>query len=75
MAEITLYGKPGCPRCKVLGMKLDKKGIPFTKIEDEALLVQIGEQNNIASAPILCIDGQYYDLNKASQLINQWEVK
>ena len=74
MSEIILYGRPGCPRCKVLGMKLEKKGIPFEKIEDADLLVKIGEEHHIQSAPILCIDGAYYDLNKASQIINQMEA-
>lgn len=67
---ITLY-TINCPKCKVVEMKLDQKGIKYDKIEDEQLVVKFGEENNIRTAPILVVDGKILDFSNAIKYINE----
>lgn len=52
MEKITLY-EHGCPRCKVLKMKLDQKGIEYATIND----IEIMKVKGFNEAPKLEVDG------------------
>jgi len=57
---ITFYST-NCPKCKVLSMKLDQKGIQYTintNIDDMMA-------KGIKSAPMLEIDGELKDFSQA----------
>lgn len=62
---ITLFST-NCPKCKVLTMKLDKKGINYTKIEDVNTMLAKG----IKTAPYLEVDSELMDFTQAVAWIN-----
>lgn len=66
---ITLYST-GCPKCKVLTMKLNQKGVQYninTNV-DEMLA------KGIKSAPILEVDGKLYDFMQANNWVNNLKM-
>ena len=62
---ITLFST-NCPKCKVLTMKLDKKGINYTKVEDVDTMLAKG----IKTAPYLEVDGELMDFTQAVAWVN-----
>ena len=62
---ITLYST-GCPRCKVLKAKLQKKGIDYTEVTDIEEMTRLG----MKSAPALSVDGELLDFKKANDWVN-----
>ena len=65
---IKIYTTDTCPRCKVLKMKMDAKGIPYESITD------VDEINNlgIMSVPYMQVDdGELMDFAKANAWINE----
>lgn len=52
MEQIILY-EHGCPRCKVLKMKLDQKGVEYETIND----INIMKAKGFNEAPKLEVDG------------------
>ena len=62
MAEsvIKLY-EHGCPRCKVLKIKLDQMGIKYELIND----LDVMKARGFKEAPKLEVDGVVYDFNEA----------
>lgn len=67
---MTLYKKPQCPKCSVLEKKLVSKGVDFTVVEDEAATAEIGRREGILSAPILEVNGEYFDFSHAKAYID-----
>lgn len=67
---ITLY-TIHCPSCKVLEMKLKKKNINFTVIDDKEIVTNFGLENGIKSAPILVVDDTVMNLTQANAWVNQ----
>lgn len=63
--EITLYKSATCPQCKVVKMKLEKKGIPFTEEMDLAVM----EARGVRGIPTLEVDG---NLITSMIEINKW---
>lgn len=58
-----------CPQCKVLEMKLEKKGIEFEICYDIQELVDMG----IKRAPVLKTDdGKYLGFPDAIKFVNEW---
>jgi len=59
----------GCPKCKVLKLKLDKKNIAYTENHD----IDIEDMKNrgFMSMPILQVDDEYMDFSNANNWINQ----
>jgi glutaredoxin len=55
-----------CPKCKVLTMKLDKKGINYTKVEDVDTMLAKG----IKTAPYLEVDNELMDFTQAIAWVN-----
>lgn len=62
---ITLFST-NCPKCKVLTMKLDKKGINYTKVEDVDTMLAKG----IKTAPYLEVDNELMDFTQAVAWVN-----
>lgn len=63
---ITLYST-GCPKCKVLGMKLDQKKVEY-EVNDS---IEEMEALGFSEAPMLKLeDGTILDFSEAVQYIN-----
>jgi glutaredoxin len=52
MGKVILY-EHGCPRCKVLKMKLDQKGVVYETVND----ISIMQEKGFNEAPKLEVDG------------------
>lgn len=72
MSTIILYST-NCPKCKVLEMKLKMKKINFSTVTELSEVIQVGENHNIASAPILQVDDNFYDFKTANTFINNYQ--
>lgn len=53
MAKTVILYEHGCPKCKVLKMKLDQKGIEYENITD----IEVMKAKGFAEAPKLEVDG------------------
>lgn len=63
---IKLYST-GCPKCNVLKLKMNAKGIEFKEITD----IEVLKQMNLQSVPYLQIDDEeLMDFSKANEWIN-----
>ncbi len=60
MEKVILY-EHGCPRCKVLKMKLDKKGIQYETVND----IEVMKAKGFSEAPKLEVDGIIYSFTEA----------
>ena len=66
MGKITLY-QHGCPRCKVLKVKLDQKGIRYDEITD----IEVMKEKGFQEAPKLEVDGVVYGFKEAVEWIGE----
>ena len=64
MSDIILYST-GCPRCKVLKLKLDKANIPYEEIEDIDAIIAAGYK----TAPVLKVGEKFYEFGEAVKWI------
>lgn len=64
---ITIYTKEGCPKCKILKMKLAQKNIEYKEISDVNLMIDMG----IKSAPQMDVDGTMYDFSEAIKYVKE----
>lgn len=70
--NVILYKSNTCPQCKVIKMKLEKRGIPFT----EELDTDVMDARGIKGIPTLEVDGvRYTSVKAASDWINAQEVQ
>lgn len=69
---IKLYST-GCPKCAVLKMKLDKLKVNYELETNQEVIVETGKKNSILSAPILEVDGAFYDFISAVNYLKQME--
>ena len=60
MGEIILY-EHGCPRCKILKMKLDQKGIQYKTVHD----VEVMKEKGFQEAPKLEVGNVVYGFKEA----------
>ena len=60
MEKVILY-EHGCPKCKVLKMKLDQKGIKYETVND----IEIMKAKGFQEAPKLEVDGAVYGFTEA----------
>lgn len=67
--EITIYGTKTCMKCKIFANKLVAKKIAFTKVEDEAKAVELGEILGVSALPIVEIDGKFYNESEAIKIL------
>lgn len=59
--SITVYSLPTCPKCKMIKMELQRRGIPFEDCEDEELMLKLG----YIHPPVIIINGKEYDFKQA----------
>ena len=65
---MTVFSSSTCPKCKVLKMKMDAKGIPYESITDVDEINSLG----IMSVPYMQVDdGELMDFAKANAWINE----
>ena len=65
---MILYSSSTCPKCKVLKMKMDAKGIPYESVTDVDEIKNLG----IMSVPYMQVDdGELMDFAKANAWINE----
>ncbi len=63
---VTLY-EHGCPRCKVLKMKLDQKGVQYATVND----VEVMKEKGFQEAPKLEVNGVVMDFKEAVEWIKE----
>jgi glutaredoxin len=66
MGKVILY-QHGCPRCKVLKVKLDQKGIQYDEITD----IEVMKEKGFQEAPKLEVDGVVYGFKEAVEWIGE----
>ena len=65
---VKIYTTDTCPRCKVLKVKMDAKGIPYESITDVDEIQRLG----IMSLPYMQVDdGELMDFATANAWINE----
>ena len=64
---ITIYSKEGCPKCKVLKMKLEQKGIEYTDCQDVDLMLSKG----MMSLPQMQVDDDLMRFEDAVKYVNR----
>ena len=64
MDKVILY-TTNCPKCKVLEKKLEDKNIDFEIVDNVDKVLEIADKFGIMSAPILSVDGNIMEFNKA----------
>lgn len=71
MKDITVYISDKCPKCNILKIKLNNKGIKYQeKIASKEEINDILKTTNIMSLPILKIDDKYLDFTEANNWVN-----
>lgn len=64
---ITIYSKEGCPKCRVLKMKLEQKGLEYVECQDTQKMVEMG----LKSLPVMmCVDGTLMKFEEAVKYVN-----
>jgi glutaredoxin len=64
--KVILY-EHGCPRCKVLKMKLDQKGVQYEDVTD----VEVMKERGFKEAPKLEVDGVVMDFKEAVDWVKE----
>lgn len=64
--QVVLY-EHGCPRCKVLKMKLDQSGIEYENVND----IEVMKAKGFAEAPKLEVDGVIMNFKEAVEWIKE----
>lgn len=63
----TILYTQGCPKCKVLEMKLKQKNIEYETISD----IDIMKNKGISSLPVLEVDDKLYNFTDAVRFVNE----
>lgn len=73
--NIILYKSTTCPQCKVVKMKLDKKGLPYTeKLTDNMTPAELADAG-IKGIPTMFVDGEKMtNLREMTKWIDSQEV-
>lgn len=66
LKNITLY-TTHCPLCEKLAEKLDAAGVNYSVSEDTSTIAAQG----FSAAPVLEVDGEFYDFPRAIYLLNE----
>ena len=67
MKESIILYEHGCPKCKILKMKLDQKGVQYQNISDVELMKAKGFQE----APKLEVDGVVMGFTDAMKWVGE----
>ena len=73
--NIILYKSTTCPQCKVVKMKLDRKGLPYTeKLVDNITAAELAEAG-IKGIPTMFVDGEKMtNLREMTKWVDAQEV-
>ena len=63
----TILYTQGCPKCKVLEMKLNQKNIEYETVSD----IEEMKSKGISSLPVLEVDGRLYNFTDAVKFVNE----
>ena len=63
--NVVLYST-GCPRCKILKSRLDKKGITYSVVDDVDKMLSMG----MVVVPVLEVDGVRMNFKEAINWVN-----
>lgn len=66
---MTIYSLPSCTNCNFVKDILTQKKIPFEEICDEEKTLELGRKNNIFTAPIIEINGEFFDSVRGLEII------
>ena len=70
--NIVLYKSTTCPQCKVVKMKMEKKGIPFIEEMD----INVMKARGVGHVPTLEVDGErMIDIGTINRWINAQEAQ
>lgn len=64
--NLVMYST-GCPKCRILKMKLDASGLPFTVNDDIDEMLALG----FTELPMLSVDGKLYHFADAVRWVNE----
>lgn len=67
MGESVILYEHGCPRCKVLKMKLDQKGISYQTVND----IEAMKAKGFTEAPKLEVNGVVYSFKEAAEWVKE----
>ena len=67
MGENVILYEHGCPRCKVLKLKLDQKGIKYERVTD----IEIMKEKGFNEAPKLAVGNVIYNFTDAIKWIGE----
>lgn len=68
MGEKIIFHSSHCPKCKILEMKLQKKGIQYEENNDIDVMIAKG----LTMAPALEVDGKILDFTASNEWINKY---
>lgn len=66
--NVVLYST-GCPKCGLLKSKLNEKDIEYDEITDVDTMIGMG----IKAVPMMMVDGELMDFNKAIKFLQECE--
>lgn len=66
MGKVILY-EHGCPKCKILKMKLDQKGVVYETVND----IEVMKVKGFTEAPKLEVDGVVYGFKEAVEWVKE----
>lgn len=66
MGKVILY-EHGCPKCKILKMKLDKSGVQYETVND----IEVMKAKGFQEAPKLEVDGTVYGFKEAVEWLKE----
>lgn len=64
--DIILYST-GCPKCKILKMKLEDKNIDYVENDDIETMISLG----IEQVPVLSVDNKLFQFAEAVKWVNE----
>lgn len=67
MGEKVILYEHGCPKCKVLKMKLDQKGIQYEDVTD----IEVMKEKGFTEAPKLEVNGVVMSFKEATKWIGE----
>lgn len=73
MDKIILY-TTNCPKCKVLEKKLENKNVEFEIVDNIDKVLEIADRFGIMSAPILEVNDNVMEFNKAVEFVDNMGV-
>ena len=71
MEKLTIFTTPTCPKCRIIKMKLEKKGIFFEECQDVEYMKSLGI-NGVPVVGIPTSDPEKPTLMRDMAQINKW---